>query len=128
MLVRMAWCSAHSRRSSYSILQQGTWGKFEISLPDIKDLSVTDTIPLEITDRHLVKKGNAAHLPVLIKWSSLPETFVTWKDYEVLKRQFLDAPAWGQAGYEGGGNVTDVLAAMGMLQSVKEKKRKSVGK
>ncbi|XP_073358271.1 uncharacterized protein [Aegilops tauschii subsp. strangulata] len=76
-------------------------------LPKPLDLSVPGVTPEEILDRRLVKKGNAAHLQVLIKWSNVPVEAATWEDYEVLKVKFPDAPAWGHAGSQGEGNVSE---------------------
>jgi hypothetical protein len=53
-----------------------------------------------------VKKGNAALLQVLIRWTNLPATCATWKDYDVVHHRFPAAPAWGQAGSPGGDTVT----------------------
>ncbi|WVZ53351.1 hypothetical protein U9M48_004311 [Paspalum notatum var. saurae] len=54
-------------------------------------------IPVDILDRRLVKKGNAAITQVKVAWSGLPHSSATWEDYTVLKERFPDAPAWGQA-------------------------------
>lgn len=72
------------------------------------ELDCTEVEPETILDRRLVKKGNAAYLQVLIQWTSLPSTMATWEDYEVLHKRFPDAPAWGQAGTQGGGSVTAI--------------------
>lgn len=58
-------------------------------------LDIEEVIPEEILDRRLSKKGNQAHLQVLIKWSSLPASSATWEDHDVVKTRFPDAPAWG---------------------------------
>ncbi|WVZ53784.1 LOW QUALITY PROTEIN: hypothetical protein U9M48_004680 [Paspalum notatum var. saurae] len=42
---------------------------------------------------------------VPVKWSRLPPELSTWEDYEALRQRFPRAPAWGQAGFQGGGNV-----------------------
>jgi hypothetical protein len=39
-------------------------------------------------------------------WSSQPSSLATWEDLEALKHTFPQAPAWGQAGSHGGGNVS----------------------
>lgn len=42
-----------------------------LQLPKPVDLDVAELQPEEILDRRLVKKGNAGHVQVLVKWSSL---------------------------------------------------------
>lgn len=90
-------------------------------LPSLVDLTVYDTEPEAIIDRRLVNKGNAAHLQVLLKWSTLPSSFATWEDYEVTKKRFPQAPAWGQVVSKVGGNGTATLAAMRVCATEKNK-------
>ena len=78
------------------------------SLPNPLALDTEELQPAEILDRRLVKKGNAAILQVLIRWSELPATAATWEDYEAVHQRFPDAPAWGQAGSIGEGTFTAV--------------------
>ena len=75
------------------------------NLPKPLELDTAELFPEAVLDRRLVKKGNAAYLQVLIRWSSLPEKMATWQDYEVLRKQYLDATAWGQAVSRTDGNV-----------------------
>lgn len=82
------------------------------TLPVPLDLSVPGVLPEEILDRRLVKKGNASHLQVLVKWTTIPASSATWEDYQVLKDRFLAAPAWGHAGSSGGGIVSPEVVAM----------------
>lgn len=96
------------------------------TLPHIPDLSVADTVPEAILDKRLVvKKGNAAHLQVFVRWSSLQATSSTWENYTVIKERYPHAPAWGQAGPEGGGNVVAALEAMGMMPPLKKSRHAS---
>lgn len=83
------------------------------SLPQPTDFSLQDVQPEAIVDRRLVKKGNAAHLQVLIKWMHLPASMATWEDYDVLRTRFPNASAWGQAGAGAGGNVAPGLPSTG---------------
>jgi len=57
-------------------------------------------------DRRLVKKGNHTVPQVLVQWSNLPAASATWEDLNVVKGQFPDAVAWGQATSSAGGGVT----------------------
>jgi hypothetical protein len=43
---------------------------------------------------------------VLIRWSNLDPSLTTWEDEQALRQQFPGAPTWGQAGTQGGGDVT----------------------
>lgn len=94
-------------------------------LPKPLDLSVPGVLPEQIMDRRLVKKGNAAHLQVLIKWMPVPEPYATWEDYEVLKARFPDAPAWGPAGSQGEGNVGIELLSLGVKQGGRRIQKKA---
>nr|ABF94845.1 retrotransposon protein, putative, unclassified [Oryza sativa Japonica Group] len=75
------------------------------SLPSQVVLDAADVVPEAILERRLVKRSNAAHVQVLLKWSSLPADHATWEDYHVVKTRFPDAPAWGQAETPAGGTV-----------------------
>ena len=43
----------------------------------------------------------------LVKWSHMPASLSTWEAVEELRRQFPRAPAWGHAGSQEGGNVSN---------------------
>jgi ribosomal protein L21E len=75
-------------------------------LPKVMDLGQEDVQPMDILDKHLVKKGRAIITQVLIKWSDLQVAANTWEDYNVIRARFLDALTWGQASIPGGANVT----------------------
>lgn len=67
------------------------------TLPCPPVLDAAEVVPEEILDWRLVKKGNAAQVQVLIKWSALPVDHATWEDYDVVKARFPSATDWGQA-------------------------------
>jgi hypothetical protein len=75
-------------------------------LPVHIQLDVKDLEPEKILERRLCKKGNAAHVQIKVKWTSMPATQATWEDYDVLRARFPHAPAWGQDGPSGGSGVT----------------------
>lgn len=77
-------------------------------LPIPLQLDISELVPEQILDRHLVKKDNASYLQVLVKWPTLSELQATWEDYEVLQRRYPEAAAWGQAASQGDGSVTAV--------------------
>lgn len=75
-------------------------------LPRATDIVASNSIPEEVIDRRLVRKGNTATPQVLIKWSGLPDPTTTWEEYNIVRQRFPDAPAWGQAPSSAGGAVT----------------------
>jgi hypothetical protein len=83
-----------------------------VSLPQPLQLDAVDMSLATILERRLVKKGNTTYLQVLVQWTSLPETMAMWEDYEVIRKCFPEATAWGQAGSQGADNVmTDYSAS-----------------
>lgn len=64
-------------------------------------------VPARVLQRRLRQQGPMSVSQVLIQWSGQPETLATWEDFDDLKRRFPRAPAWGQAGSQGEGNVSD---------------------
>jgi hypothetical protein len=71
-------------------------------LPQPLVLDKATLAPVEILDRRMVKKGNAATVQVLIRWSGMPSLCATWEDFHVVKNRFPQALAWGQASSQGG--------------------------
>lgn len=49
----------------------------------------------------------------LIQWSGQTEDLATWEDLEELKQRFPRATAWGQAAFQGGGNVSIIDPTIG---------------
>ena len=60
-------------------------------------------VPERILQTRMVAKGNKFKCQVRVQWSGMDEALATWEDYEALKQQFPQAPAWRQAGFYGGG-------------------------
>ena len=63
-------------------------------------------VPLKVLRSRLINRVGSQLHQSLIQWSGLPVELATWEDYEALKQFFPSAPAWGQAGSQGGGNVS----------------------
>jgi hypothetical protein len=70
--------------------------------PSIPEFS----IPLNILQTRGITKGNRLVQQVLVEWSELPHDLATWEDRDTLQQCFSFAPAWGQPGFQGLGNVT----------------------
>ena len=58
--------------------------------------------------RRLRQRGTRAIAQVLVQWSNGSEDQATWEDMEQLRQRFPAAPAWGQAGIQGEGIVSDL--------------------
>lgn len=58
------------------------------SLPIISSDGRMKVVPVEILDRRMVKRNNAAEVELLIKWSNFTESDATWEDFHRLKQQF----------------------------------------
>ena len=56
------------------------------------------------------KDGNSRQ-QALVVWNYGAPATATWEDVEALRRRSPSAPAWGQAGTQGGGNVSDTVAS-----------------
>jgi transposase InsO family protein len=63
--------------------------------------------PEQVLQRRVVAKGASHYSQARIKWIGLPVAHATWEDEEKLRLRFPEAPAWGQAGTEGAGDVTE---------------------
>jgi hypothetical protein len=80
--------------------------------PVIKDLPVEAPalqVPEHILARRVRRLGATNRKEVLVRWSGLTDSLATWENLQALQRRFPDAPAWGQAGSEEEGDVTDLV-------------------
>lgn len=62
-------------------------------------------VPVAVLDTRVRKSGNAVIQQALIHWSDCPVEEATWEDLEDLRSHFPRALAWGQANFQGRGNV-----------------------
>jgi hypothetical protein len=53
----------------------------------------------------------------LIQWSDQPDALATWEDLEELQQHFPRVPAWGQAAFQGRGNVSDTVSPPASLSN-----------
>jgi transposase InsO family protein len=75
---------------------------------EVPSMGVDPPVPEQILDKRWIKKGTTTKCQVLLKWSGMSASLATWECLEEMKRKFPKAPAWGQAGFQGGGNVMDL--------------------
>lgn len=59
-------------------------------------------VHVAVLQRRMASRGVRAVQQGLVQWSSLPQSLATWEDLEALRQRFPSAPAWGQAGAQGG--------------------------
>ena len=62
--------------------------QFFSELPFTTDIEATATLPRKVLEHRLVKRGKAAIPQVLIQWTGLPLTSITWEDYNVIRQRF----------------------------------------
>lgn len=63
--------------------------------------------PVAVQDSRLYQRGNDTKTQILVQWSGQPPELATWEDQGEMRHRFPDVPAWGQAGSQPRGNVTD---------------------
>lgn len=64
------------------------------------------TVPIAIVDTKELQAGNKNFTMVLVQWSNMPSSWVTWENKNRLFEDYPNSPAWGQAGKQAEGNVT----------------------
>jgi hypothetical protein len=88
-----------------SLLKKAVGSQVQVS-PTLPPFSDPLQWPESILQRRKVATDNGEVTQVLVKWSEWPEELATWEMEDHLKRRFPKAPAWGQASFQGGRNVT----------------------
>ena len=61
---------------------------------------------MEVLQRRVIPTANGSVEQGLILWSGWPSGMVTWENLLQLRQAFPRAPAWGQAGFQGPGDVS----------------------
>jgi hypothetical protein len=78
----------------------------EQDLP-LQCLSLTNHIvPIAVLNSKQLQAGTTPVTLVLVQWSYLPSSWVTWENKNQLLKDYPNAPAWGQAGKQHEGTVT----------------------
>jgi hypothetical protein len=85
-------------------------------LPQLPDADSVFQVPIQVLQRRVRQAGLRTVVQVLVQWSGAPTSSATWEDMEELQQRFPHAPAWGQAGEQEGGNVSN-LASQGANHS-----------
>jgi hypothetical protein len=70
-------------------------------------------VPEQVLGSRLVRRGESVTSQVLIKWNGMSKELATWENEEVLRQQFPAAPAWGQAGAQVPGDVSNPANGVG---------------
>jgi hypothetical protein len=77
----------------------------------------TDPPALQVPEKILATRtrqlGTSTRKEALVRWTGLTDVPATWENLQVLRSHFLDAPAWGQAGSEELGDVTNPVRRHG---------------
>ena len=80
-------------------------------------------VPTRVLQRRLRQQGPVSVAQVLVQWSGQPESLATWEDADELRQRFPRSPAWGQAGAQGRGNVSDATEEGAPLAVAEREKR-----
>lgn len=88
-------------------------------LPSQCDDTTGSPVPLQVIDTKEIKTGKSYVTLCQVQWLGLPNSWCTWENHARLLQDYPDAPAWGQAGLQGVGNVMDV-GSSGTLGRPKE--------
>jgi hypothetical protein len=62
--------------------------------------------PVEVLQQRLRRHGDKMIVQALVRWSGTSSSTTSWEDLEELRHRFPSATAWGQAVFQGRGNVT----------------------
>ena len=78
-----------------------TWVQTQLPSP-----SASLQVHVQVLDRRVRQSGRKTVMQGLILWSCGTPATATWEDLDSLKQEFPRAPAWGQAGSQGEGDVS----------------------
>jgi hypothetical protein len=76
-----------------------------VELSEDSDMTISQLTPARFLDSRMVKTGTSTQTELLVQWMGWPTELSSWEEAFDLRRRFPDAPAWGQAGFEGVGIV-----------------------
>lgn len=80
-------------------------GQVLVSHLPTNDLPVQ--IPIQVLRRRMIARGGEHIAQIKVRWSGMAPELATWEDATALQAKFPAAPAWGQAGFQERGNVSN---------------------
>lgn len=90
-------------------------------LPVLHPTTDAEAEPAHILDRRIIRNGSKMVEQVLIQWSGEEPTAVTWENLQELHHCFPHHEAWGQASFQGRGNVTPAQGQDQLKKSNRER-------
>lgn len=76
-------------------------------LPQLPSADDVFQVPIQVLQRRVCQQGLRSIVQGLVQCSGKPKSMATWEDLESLQQKFPQASAWGQADFQGRGNVND---------------------
>ncbi len=92
-------------------------------LPVLDPTNATHVCPAQILDRRFIRKGSKLVEQIQVRWTGDAPAATTWENPQELRRRFPTAPAWGQAGTQGGGNVMPAPIASATIHDEAQPRR-----
>ncbi|CAD6238507.1 unnamed protein product [Miscanthus lutarioriparius] len=101
MILGLDWLASFSP-------MQVHWAQKWISIPyeGATAILLGDSADLPVLQTRMVVRGSSSIPQVLVKWNNLPSALATWEDFEAVRQEYPRATAWGQAVFQGGGDVS----------------------
>jgi hypothetical protein len=75
-------------------------------LPHLPSPDALLQVPVHVLQCRVREQGHRTVVRVLVQWSGFSEEMATWEDLVSLRQRFPRASAWGQAEFQGEGNVS----------------------
>jgi hypothetical protein len=79
--------------------------RIEDDITQVPQDPTSEVLLVQFLSSRMCRRGASTVSHILVQWDALPASMATWEEAEDLKRRFPRCPAWGQAGFRGGGNV-----------------------
>jgi hypothetical protein len=66
--------------------------------------------PVQLQNTRMVRRGSSSIFQVQVQWEGLPSSLSTWEEISDLRRRYPASPAWGQADFQEGDNVRNLMS------------------